>query len=439
MAEPNILYLHSHDTGRYVSPYGYAVSTPYLEQFARQGVLFRQAFCANPTCSPSRASLLTGLWPHSNGMLGLAHRGFRLNDAQRYLAGVLKSAGYHTALCGVQHEAGRPEELGYERVLQTASTYAVHVAPTAAAFLNGTEPEPFFLSVGFFETHRPFPSPTAADDPRYLRPPAPLPDMPETRRDMAGFCSSVRILDDGIGRVLAALDAAGLAERTIVLITSDHGPAFPAMKCNLTDHGLGVMLMLRGPGGWEGGRVMDAMVSHLDVAPTLFETAGLEKPAWLQGFSLLPLLRGEVTEPHDVIFAETNFHAAYEPQRCVRTGRYKYIRRYAGRERPVLPNCDAGKSKTVWLEHGWSQRHVAREELFDLVFDPNECHNLIGQPDYATVAEEMRRRLHAWQLQTQDPLLNGRLIVPAGAVLDPVDGIDPDTGGAIRYEHAHPM
>src|SRR5512138_3471119 len=104
MALPNILYIHSHDTGRYIQPYGYTVPTPNLQHLAEQGVLFSNAFCAAPTCSPSRAALLTGQCAHSSGMIGLAHRGFNLNNPAQHLATILHNNGYRTALVGVQHE-----------------------------------------------------------------------------------------------------------------------------------------------------------------------------------------------------------------------------------------------------------------------------------------------------------------------------------------------
>src|SRR5690348_18259258 len=113
---PNILYIHSHDTGRMTSPYGYAVPTPNLQHLAEEGVLFRQAYNAAPTCSPSRASLLTGECPHSNGMLGLAHRGFFLTDYKRHIAHTLRAAGYYSELIGLQHIARNPETIGYDKV-----------------------------------------------------------------------------------------------------------------------------------------------------------------------------------------------------------------------------------------------------------------------------------------------------------------------------------
>src|SRR6185437_665945 len=108
-SRPNIVYLHSHDTGRYVRPYGYTVPTPRLQRFAEEGILFRRAFTVSPTCSPSRSALLTGSWPHCNGMTGLAHLGSKLNDYRQHLVHTLKPLGYHTALCGEQHVAANGE------------------------------------------------------------------------------------------------------------------------------------------------------------------------------------------------------------------------------------------------------------------------------------------------------------------------------------------
>jgi N-sulfoglucosamine sulfohydrolase len=421
---PNILYLHSHDTGRYIQPYGYAVETPNLQRFAEQGVLYRQAFCAAPTCSASRAALLTGMYPHSNGMLGLAHRGARLTDYRWHLAKFLRSHGYATALSGVQHEAAGAltKELGYE-VLNN-SMDAGEIAEKAAAFLCRSHDRPFFLSCGFFLTHRTgtgvqwhndAASPTG--DARYVRPPAPLPDTPEIRRDFVDFSVAAGRLDTAMGTVLDTLDQAGLADTTLVIVTTDHGIAFPQMKCNLTDHGTGVMLMLRGPGGFAGGQVVDAQVSHVDLFPTICEVAGLTPPPWLQGVPL--------SQQRDEVFAEVNWHAALEPMRSVRTARYKYIRRYAPRPGPVLPNCDDSVSKNEFRAAGWDTQPLPAEALYDLVFDPHESCNRAGDPQCAAVLQEMRARLDRWMHETRDPLLTVKLDPWPGMVVNPVDDESP--------------
>jgi N-sulfoglucosamine sulfohydrolase len=422
---PNIVYLHSHDSGRYLQPYGHAIPTPNIQKLASQGILFRQAFSAAPTCSPSRASLLTGQCPHSNGMLGLAHRGFSMTDYSRHMLHTLGKAGYHSVLAGLQHIASVPETIGFDELLRPRNTTAAVVAPLAVEFLNRRPSQPFFLDAGFFETHREYPEPTADDDPRYLQPPVPIPDTPQTRRDMAGFRASARLLDRGTGMVLEALERNGLAANTLVISTTDHGIAFPRMKCNLTDSGFGVSLILRGPGPFSGGKVSDAMVSHLDIFPTLCDWLEIERPAWLEGRSVLPLLRGEEKELNDEVFAEVNYHASYEPVRAVRTQRFKYIRRYDGRTTAVLPNCDDSPSKDLWLEYGWRGRAVPQEELYDLIFDPAEQNNLRADPNSAPVLREMRGRLERWMTRTNDPLLKGPVPAPPGAKVNPVDGVSP--------------
>ncbi len=435
MPKPNVLYLHSHDTGRYVQPYGHAVPTPNLQRLAEGGVVFRQAFCAGPTCSASRAGLLTGRSPHGAGMIGLAHRGFSLARPEEHLVHTLRRAGYRTTLAGMQHVAGDARDIGYDEILPTDSDHLADVVPAATGLLEARPAEPFFLSVGFFETHRPWDESAAGADPRFVRPPAPIPDAPETRRDMAGFIDTARRADAGFGQVLAALEGAGLDANTLVIATTDHGIPFPKMKCNLTDHGTGVMLILRGPGGFEGGRTCDALVSHLDVYPTLCELLAIDPPPHLEGRSMMPLVRGEADEINEAVFSEVTYHAAYEPKRAVRTKRWKYIRRFDGRTRPVLPNIDPSPTKTWMLERGWADVPPEEERLFDLAFDPNEEHNLLAQrdgewaasaPRAAEALEEMRRRLDEWMERTEDPLLNGPVPPPKGAKLNDPDGLSPE-------------
>ena len=420
---PNILYLHSHDTGRYVQPYGHPVPTPNIQFLADQGVLFRQAFCAVPTCSGSRAALLTGQYGHNNWMLGLAHRGFSLNDYSQHIVHTLHDAGYWTGLIGEQHISKRPDQIGYDHVVKVDKHHVETVAPLAIELLADPPRKPFFLSVGFFETHREFFEPSSARDALYSAPPPNLPDTPETRRDIAGFKASARSLDQGVGAVLDALVSHELIDDTLIIFTTDHGLAFPGAKATLYDRGLGVLLIMRGPGGFTGGQVVDSLVSHLDIYPTVCDLIGVPRPAWLQGESLLPLVRGEAKEVRDAIFAEATFHAAYEPQRAVRTRRWKYIRRFDDRDRPVLPNTDDSPSKDLLMREGWANRRVPREQLYDLVFDPNEAANLADDPEHASVLEELRERLLQWMRETNDPLLDGPVVAPEGVVLNDPDGI----------------
>ena len=430
--KPNILYLHCHDAGRYVQPYGHAIQTPHIQKLAEQGVLFRQAFSAAPTCSPSRAALLTGQWAHCNGMLGLTHRGFALHDYTQHIVHPLRRAGYTTAISGFQHVApsATRECIGYDEFLTEDEDFET-ITGAAEQFIGRSHDKPFFLSVGYVAPHRreeDFHTLFEPEDDRYLRPPNPLPDTAETRKDMAMYKASVRSTDACMGRVLAALDRKGLADDTLVICTTDHGIPFPGMKSTLTDHGIGVMQIMRGPGGFSGGKVVDAMVSQIDLYPTICDLAQIETPPWVQGRSMMPLIDGRETEINDAVFAEITYHAAYEPARCVRTARWKYIRRFDGRNRVVMSNLDDGPSKEFWYRNGWTDQAAAEEMLFDLVFDPDERCNVIERADLQETATEMRNRLDAWMRETNDPLLDGPVPAPPGATITDPDDYSPRYG-----------
>jgi N-sulfoglucosamine sulfohydrolase len=427
---PNILYLHSHDTGRYIQPYGEQVPMPNVQALADQGVLFRQAFCAAPTCSASRACLLTGQYTQTNGMLGLAHRGWSLRDYNHHIVHTLHEVGYTSILIGEQHISKDPAAIGYDEVMKIPTTRVHTVAPLAMEVLRSRRERPLFLSIGFFETHREFLGPGSIRDVHYSKPPPNLPDTPEVRADIAAFKASARSLDQGVGMVLNELDISGMEDETLIIFTTDHGMPFPGAKATLYDRGLGVVLILRGPPPFAGGHVVDALVSHIDVYPTLCDFLGIERPDFLQGVSLMPVLRGETDEVRHEIFAGSTWHAAYEPQRCVRTTRHKYIRRFGDRRTPVLPNTDDGPSKELLLRNGWGEREIPFEQLYDLVFDPNETQNLIHDPAYADVLTDLRGRLDEWMRDTEDPLLAGHVDPPAGVEINLPDqrsALEPTT------------
>ncbi|HMA60282.1 MAG TPA: sulfatase [Halanaerobiales bacterium] len=419
--KPNILYIHSHDTGRYIEPYGYPVETPNLQNLAEEGALFREAFSTAPTCSPSRASLLTGQYPHNNGQLGLVNRGFELDDPSRHIVNTLKKEGYNSALIGMQHIRKDPKTIGYDKILDVDSNYAKDVTPTALDFIGNSIEAPFFLSVGFEETHRPFPEITDKKEIKYSRPPADIPDTYRTRKDMAAFKESAKQLDHGIGKILLKLKEKDLYKNTIIIYTTDHGIAFPKMKCTLSDLGIGVALIIKGPKIFEEGKVIDSLVSHIDIYPTLCEILDINKPNWLQGKSLIPLLNSNKEEIREKIFGEVNYHTAYEPMRTVRTQRWKYIKHFRNRTKPFLSNTDESLTKDVFMEYNWHNSFVPQEELYDTLLDPTESNNLAYESSHKDILEKMREELDHWMEKTDDPLKRGEVPRPKEAVVNKDD------------------
>jgi arylsulfatase A-like enzyme len=235
---------------------------------------------------------------------------------------------------------------------------------------------------------------------------------------MASFKASARSLDQGIGAVLNGLHQFGLNERTLIICTTDHGLAFPNAKATLFDRGIGVMLIMRGPNGFSGGKLVDSLVSQIDLYPTLMDVAGVEHPPFLQGASLMPVVDGETDRIHDEIHAEVTYHAAYEPQRCVRTDRWKYIRRFDDYPTTVLSNCDDSATKEVMVEAGWGDELVPPEQLYDLLLDPGEARNLTESASHRETLGQMRARLEEWMERTDDPIRQGPIAAPPGAEIN---------------------
>lgn len=435
----NVLYLHTHDTGRYIQPYGYQVPTPNLMQLAQEGTLFRQAFCTGPTCSPSRAGLLTGMAPHCSGMLGLAHRGFILNDYSKHLVQFMKNNSYETVLCGIQHEAPDAEMIGYNKVLRDQdyhmgkgdgkdwSVWDLKNATHVAEYIKQNNDRPFFLSYGMFNTHREFPKTDASINPDYVMPPFPLYDTADNRKDMAGYISSAMVMDRCIGIVLDALKESACADDTIIIFTTDHGIAFPKMKCNLYDTGIGVSLIIKYPGNKKAGKAVDSLVSHLDIFPTICELLSNDKPAWLQGNSLMPLLQGDTEKVRDEIFSEVSFHAAYEPMRCIRTERYKLITFFDVHDKILPSNIDDSLSKEFLTQYDYLDEVREKELLFDLYLDPVERINRVNDASYKEVYVDLRERLNKWMMSTNDPLWSGKIKKPEGAVVNKLSCYSPRT------------
>jgi arylsulfatase A-like enzyme len=426
----------THDTGRHLGPFARGVATPHLDRLAHEGVVFDRAFCAAPQCSPSRASLLTGLMPHTHGLIGLAHLGFSLRPAilGLTLPALLADGGYETYLFGFQHEAGDPRSLGYLHVAGAPSGRSADVIPAVTAFLAGRPAQPFFASVGLAETHRPFGTSTTPLDGVVI--PPYLPDAPATRRDIADLNGAVERADSAIGQIVDALDGAGLAHRTLVLFTPDHGIPFPRAKGTLFDPGIEIGIIARGPGGFEGGRRIAELVCNIDFYPTILRLCGVEPPADTQGVDLQPLLRGTAQSARAAVFAELTYHTAYDPMRGLRTARYKYIRSFADRPLILPAHVDPGLTKDLLRDRGFFTQLRPREMLFDLQQDPYEQDDLAADHAHAQVLDELRARLEQWMEETDDPLRHGDMQPPPGAIVTPVDSYEP-TVVAVDYPNAN--
>ncbi len=424
---PNVLIIITHDTGRHLGCYGRGVDTPNLDRLAKEGVKFTHAFCTSPQCSPSRGSLQTGMMPHCDGLIGLVHRGFRLRPDVSKLPALLSKAGYSTHLFGLQHEARDPQkELGYQHVHHEGGNSIQNTPPYVMEFLAKSPQQPFFVMLGSGETHRQWPK--VKTPPEGVKVPPWLPDAPEIQEDTAGLNELVRRVDRGVGQILDALDKSGLADNTLVIFTTDHGASFPGAKGTLFDPGIEISLLARGPKGFNGGRTIDALVSNIDIAPTVLSLCGAPVPCGMTGTSLLPLAQGKVERVHDRIFIENNYHSAYDPMRGVRTDEFKYIHSFEKRPLWLAANTD-GNVASDNLTKEWFRVHRPEvfqtprpaEMLFDLTKDPWERKNVADDPKYAKTLAELRKQVNEWMRETSDPLLKGPMPAPKGARITPYD------------------
>lgn len=417
---PNLVLIDCHDLGRHLGCYGHStVPSPALDAIAADGIQFDNAFCTSPQCSPSRAALYTGRHAHDVGMLGLAHPPFdwRLHSGVRYLASYLQDAGWETHHVGVQHvirdTPERVRSLGFDH--HAASHTEADVTAAAAVEVVERAEGPYFLNVGFLEPHRdrrgrfkdhPPSDANGVEVPDYL------PDTPEAREEMAEVQGAIAAMDRGVGRILEAVAARDDADDTWVIFTTDHGLAMPRAKASMYDAGLGVALIMRWPArGVAGGRRVSGMVSHVDLVPTVLDGFGLlDDPDAFHGRSVWPLLRAEADRHHEAVFAEKTFHTAYEPQRAVRTERYKLI---ANLEVDIMniPGDVLRSPITAQMVDEIAQERPPLE-LYDLQEDPHERHNRIDDPALAGVASGLKRALVEWMRRTNDPLLEGPVASP---------------------------
>ncbi|MDT5388005.1 MAG: hypothetical protein QOE04_1646 [Mycobacterium sp.] len=404
----NVLLVHWHDLGRYLGAYGHAdVSSPRLDRLADEGVLFTRAHATAPLCSPSRGSFFTGRYPQSNGLIGLAHHGWEYRADVQTLPALLSQSGWHTALFGMQHETSYPSTLGFDEY-DVSNSYCEYVVERASRWLTEAPSQPFLLTAGFFETHRPYPrdryEPAQADS---VSLPDYLPDTADVRRDLADFYGSIAVADAAVGQLLDTLESTGLDRTTWVVFVTDHGPALPRAKSTLYDAGTGIALIVRPPtGNHTAPSTYDDLFSGVDLVPTLLELLGVDVPDEVQGISHAPNLRRPLPAGQPArteVYTTKTYHDSFDPIRAVRTKDYSYIENYAPRPVLDLP-WDIADSAPGQLVEPLTRGPRPARELYDLVADPTETENLLANStDKAeAIAGELALLLDAWRVKTND-------------------------------------
>jgi N-sulfoglucosamine sulfohydrolase len=421
-APVDVVVITSHDIGHHLHCYGVdSVVSPNLDSLAANGVRFDEAFATAPQCSSSRASLATGLYPHNNGVMGLAHAGFdwELAPSAPHAAALFAGLGFETHLFGGQHVTMHPDRLGFGYTHPTGPGHGNMTGTIIAAAVeqlldSDLGARRLYLEINLEDTHRPYP-PAGEDASRAegLVIPGYLPAGPEAAAEITALQVAISHMDDAAGRVLAAMEKAGRAGGALVVFTTDHGLAMPRAKCTLYDPGLETALIVRWPdGGIGSGSVRTELISNIDILPTLLDAAGAGVPAGIQGRSFLSLLRGGAYEPREAIYAEKTFHSYYDPMRCVRTRRHKYIRNFETAFAVEVPG-DVQQGPIFRANVGrYSTDRPNIVELYDLEADQLEEHNLSGSSSLTGIEEALSAELWRWMRETQDPLLQGPVASP---------------------------
>lgn len=474
-AERNVIFFITDDESPTLGCYGDTCAvTPHIDALAADGMVFRRAFATTASCSASRSVVMSGLHNHRNGQYGHQHNYHKFasfhNVVSLSLPRVMANAGYRTARCGKYHVA--PEDVYYfEETIRGNGRNAVEMANNCKDFITDKSEQPFFLYFATSDPHRGGGKDQSSS--RDLKPdlfgnragkeshkgvtevfyrpedvnvPYFLPDTPETREELAQYYQSCSRIDQGIGRLVSILKEAGLYEDTLIVFTSDHGMAFSGGKTTVYEGGLNVPFVVRNPYSDHRGIQTDAMVSHIDITPSLLDFAGglnaktngprqwvnpdqyyADKP-WAKsenrgpklksyhGKSWIPVTTGERNTHWDTIFASHTFHEIqmYYPMRVVRDDRYKLIWNIAHQlPYPFASDLWAASSWQAQFQkslnapygHKTVGQYIQRErfELFDMQKDPEETTNLALDPKYSEVLQEYQARLKAMQQQLNDP------------------------------------
>lgn len=430
-ARPNFIVLISDDVGYDdLGCYGSLGSrTPNLDALAAGGLRFNQAYLLASSCSPSRSSIISGRYPHNLGAAAELHR--PISGHLPSIAGLLRGAGYHTALAGKNHLSWTPVPVG--PAVPTAAFAQIYEAKTAGNsgghgnWLKALEEcpagSPFFLWLASLDAHRDWDGDREWDaahygpkhDPQTVILPPALLDSPETRADFASYLNEITRYDHFVGKVIAELKRKGLFDHTYIFVLADNGRAFPRAKTRLHDDGMKTHFIVSGPaiaaqGGWS-----DSLVSVIDIAPTLAELGGIEKSPTFQGRSLLPVLKNPTARIRPLAFSEHNWHDYEAHGRSVRDGRYMLLRNFRPQlalqgpadsvRSPSFQALRAAREKPEPLPPIQQDVFLAPRpevELYDTRADPHQISNLAGRPEFDAVQKRLWSALEKWMEQTGD-------------------------------------
>jgi N-sulfoglucosamine sulfohydrolase len=448
---PNILFAISDDQSwMHVGAYGdRGIQTPAFDRVAKEGVRFDYAYCAAPSCAPSRAAILTGrhIWQIEEGgnLFGiLKPADFPVFTDQ------LKGAGYQLAATGKTYGPGRIEDAtqrdvfgevlnGIELKEPKPGLSSVDYAANFSHFLEIRDrTEPFFFWFGATEPHQSYDVGGWKGAGKRLEDallPACLPDDPVTRGEILDYGLEVEHFDRHLDRMLSALEEAGELANTLIVVTSDHGNPLPRSKCNLYDSGTRVPFAVRLPERVPGGRAISDFISLVDVGPTLLDFAGVSIPASVSGRSLLPLLcsnqQGRVDPSRSAVVTGFERHIICRrdgvgyPMRSLRTHDWSYIRNYEPDRWPVgdpdfnsshqgfYGDVDRGASKKIMLANAMDPKvrpfflrafgRRPAEELYDMEADPGQLNNLASRPEHQSILSDLREQLNSFLEKEQDP------------------------------------
>ena len=426
---PNILFCIADDWGYpHAGAYGDKVArTPTFDRVAREGILFTHAFSAAPSCTPSRAAILTGRYPHQLEE-GSVLWGFLPKKFAVY-PDLLEKAGYKIGAMRKGWGPGNFQAGGFTR------NPAGPNFPNFGAFLkNAPTNTPFCFWFGSSDPHRPYEKGSGAAagyKAENVSVPPYWPDNDTTRKDLLDYYTEVERFDREVGEAIALLEKTGQLANTIVIVTGDNGAPFPRCKANVYDGGSRQPLAIRWGAKIKPGQKTDALVNLASVAPTILQAADVTPPEALAHKSWLGFLTGAQKFESDAVFLERERHANVRPNkmgypiRAIRTHDFLYIRNFradrwpAGDPQPYsdpprpFGDCDDGPTKTFMLEHR-DEREIAplfelafgkrpAEELYDLRKDPHQMTNVAAQANFNTAKADLRRRLDEWMRATADP------------------------------------